>query len=248
MELVKYTVADAVATITLDSPHNRNALSRQLVSELIEALNSAQDDADVRVVVLAADGPAFCAGADLKEAGAGGGGVGDLIELQRLILTLGVPVVLRLHAPVRAGGLGLVGAADIVVAARSVTFAFTEARLGLAPAIISLTTLPRMPSRAAAYTFLSSASFYADAAQAYGLVSGTVDDDRLDDEVARVVAELAKADAQGLRETKKLLNADMVAGIDHAGHEMAALSAQLFGSDAAQAAMRRFLNSRARRN
>ncbi|MEO8852110.1 MAG: enoyl-CoA hydratase-related protein [Allobranchiibius sp.] len=247
MELVKYAVADAVATITLDSPHNRNALSRQLVGELIEALQSAQDDAQVRVVVLAADGPAFCAGADLKEAGAGSGGVGGLIEVQRLILTLAVPVVLRLHAPVRAGGLGLVGAADIVVAARSVTFAFTEARLALAPAIISLTTLPRMTSRAAAYTFLSGASFDADAAQAYGLVTSTVDDGWLDIEVARVVGELSTADPQGLRETKKLLNADMVAGIDDCGDEMAALSAELFGSESAQAAMKRFLESRARR-
>ncbi len=244
MELVKYAVAGAVATITLDSPHNRNALSRQLVAELIEALTSAQDDADVRVVVLAADGPAFCSGADLKEAGSGSGGVGDLIEVQRLILALAVPVVLRLHAPVRAGGLGLVGAADIVVAARSVSFAFTEARLALAPAVISLTTLPRMTSRAAAYTFLSGTAFDADAAQVCGLVTSTVDDDQLDAEVAHVVAELSKADPQGLRETKKLLNSDMVTGIDRDGEEMAALSAELFGSAAAQAAMKRFLERR----
>lgn len=244
MELVKYAVAGAVATITLDSPHNRNALSRQLVAELIEALTSAQDDADVRVVVLAADGPAFCSGADLKEAGSGSGGVGDLIEVQRLILALAVPVVLRLHAPVRAGGLGLVGAADIVVAARSVSFAFTEARLALAPAIISLTTLPRMTSRAAAYTFLSGTAFDADAAQVCGLVTSTVDDDQLDAEVAHVVAELSKADPQGLRETKKLLNSDMVTGIDRDGEEMAALSAELFCSAAAQAAMKRFLERR----
>lgn len=247
MELVRYDVSDAVATITLDSPQNRNALSRQLVGELLDALRAAQDDPDVRVVLLAAEGPAFCAGADLKEAGAGDGGVGDLIEIQRLILTLAVPVVLRLHAPVRAGGLGLVGAADIVVAARSVSFAFTEARLALAPAIISLTTLPRMTSRAAAYTFLSGATFDADEAQSYGLVTSTVDDGELDTEVARVVGELGKADPQGLRETKKLLNADMVAGIDRDGERLAQLSGELFASEDARAAMLRFFESRKRR-
>lgn len=248
MELVHYVIRDAVATITLDSPSNRNALSRQLVSELVERLQRAQGDSQVRVVVVAAKGPAFCAGADLKESSSGsGGGVADLIQIQRLILSLDVPVVLRLHAPVRAGGLGLVGAADIVIAARSVSFAFTEARLALAPAIISLTTLPRMTSRAAAYTFLSGAAFDADQAQSYGLVTSTVGDGELDAEVGRVVGELAKADPQGLRETKKLLNADMVAGLDASGEQMAQLSGRLFASEPAQAAMRRFLERRTRR-
>lgn len=244
MELIHYAVSDAVATVMLDSPHNRNALSRQLVAELLDALRRAQEDPEVRVVVLAAQGPAFCAGADLKESSSGSGGVADLIEIQRLILTLAVPVVLRLHAPVRAGGLGLVGAADVVVAARSVSFAFTEARLALAPAIISLTTLPRMTSRAAAYTFLSGAAFDADDAQAYGLVTSVVSAEELDSEVGRVVGELAKADPQGLRETKKLLNASMVAGIDESGADIAALSGRLFSSEPAQAAMQRFLQRR----
>lgn len=245
-ELVHLEIDGRLARITLDSPHNKNALSRQLVSELFERIEAADADTDVRVIVLQSADPVFCSGADLSEASSGGmeGAAESIVRLQRLIATLGTPVVVRLAGPVRAGGLGIVGAADIVIAAESVTFALTEVRLALAPAIISLSLLPRMSPRAASDVFLTARQFDATEAREYGLVTQTVPDDDLDGAVASVVARLGKAYPQGLRETKALLNHDLVARIDALGDEVAEQSARLFGSDEAREAMTAFLQSR----
>lgn len=244
-QLVTYAAAGAVGTITLDSPHNRNALSAALVAQLDSALATAADD-DTRVVVVRSADRVFCSGADLKEASAGGmeQGARTLADLQRTIVTHPKPVVVRLAGPVRAGGLGIVAAADVVVCADDVTFAFTESRLGLAPAVISLTVLPRLTSRAAADTFLSGRTFGADEAATMGLVTRAVAPEALDEAVARVCDDLAQAHPQGLRETKQLLARGLVARIDDQAAEMAALSARLFGSDGAREAMTAFLERR----
>ena len=197
-ELVHLDVDGDVVTITLDSPHNRNALSRQLVTELLDALATARDD-ESRVVVIRSADRVFCSGADLKEAGAGGmeEGTRALVELQRRIVAHRKPVVVRLAGPVRAGGLGIVAAADVVVCADDVTFAFTESRLGLAPAVISLTVLPRLTARAASDTFLTGRTFDAAEAVAMGLVTRAVPAADLDAEVDRVCTDLAQAHPQG---------------------------------------------------
>ena len=111
--LVHLTTEGPVASITLDSPHNRNALSRQLVTELFEHLRAAEADADVRVVLVRATGTVFCSGADLSEATADGmeEGARRIVELQRLIVTMAKPVVVRVQGAVRAGGIGIVAAA-----------------------------------------------------------------------------------------------------------------------------------------
>ncbi|MBZ5735996.1 enoyl-CoA hydratase/isomerase family protein [Nocardioides sp. TRM66260-LWL] len=240
---VHYEVAGAVATVTLDSPHNRNALSRALVGGLVDALRRADADDAVRVVVIAATGSVFCSGADLSEAGAGSmeEGAQAIVDLQRQILTLGKPVVCRLQGAVRAGGTGIVAAADVAIAAERATFALTEVRLGLAPAAISLTVLPRMTSRAAALTALGGEPFGAREAAAMGLVTEVVPDAELDARVAAVVATLAAGALQGLRETKALLVREIVADLDARGADLAALSARLFASDEAKAAMTAFL-------
>lgn len=242
--LVHYAVADEVATITLDSPHNRNALSRQLVTELVAALERAGADDAAKVVVLRSAGRVFCSGADLSEAAEGSMEEGALtiVRLQRLVLTLPKPVVVRLAGAVRAGGIGIVAAADVVVAAQDATFALTEVKLGLAPAAISLTVLPRMTSRAAALTALSGEVFTGDQAASYGLVTTAVPADALDAELDRVVGSLVTGAAQGLRETKALLTRDLVAHLDERGPEVAALSARLFGSEEAKEAMLAFLS------
>lgn len=243
-ELVHYAVADDVATITLDSPHNRNALSRRLVTELTAALERAGADDSATVVVVRAAGRVFCSGADLSEAAAGSMEEGALaiVALQRQVLTLPKPVVVRLHGAVRAGGIGLVAAADVVVAADDATFALTEVKLGLAPAAISLTVLPRMTSRAAALTALSGEVFSGAQAASYGLVTTAVPAAELDTELDRVVASLVTGAPQGLRETKALLTRDLVEHLDARGPEVAALSARLFGSEEAREAMIAFLD------
>ncbi|HMU79681.1 MAG TPA: enoyl-CoA hydratase family protein [Microthrixaceae bacterium] len=244
-ELVHHDVADGVGTITLDSPHNRNALSRQLVTELFAALEAARSD-DSAVVVLRSADRVFCSGADLSEAteGAMEQGTRALVDLQRLIVTHPKPVVVRLAGPVRAGGLGLVASADIAICSDDVTFAFTEARLGVAPAVISLTVLARMTSRAAFDTFLTGRTFDAAEAAAMGLVTRSVPADELDDEIARVCDDLRQAHPQGLAETKALLAREVVARIDAGADDMAALSARLFASDSAREAITAFLQRR----
>ncbi len=243
-ELVHYDLADGVATITLDSPHNRNALSRQLVTELFDRLDQAEADGDARVVLIRSADRVFCSGADMAEAAEGGmeDGARALVALQRRIVGHHLPVVTRLAGPVRAGGLGIVAASDIVICSDDVTFAFTEVRLALTPAVISLTVLPRLTQRAAAVTFLTGRSFGADEAAAMGLVTRAVAPDALDDEVAQVCADLSEGAPQGLRETKALLGAELLAEIDARAEEMAALSARLFGSPEAREAMLAFLD------
>jgi enoyl-CoA hydratase/methylglutaconyl-CoA hydratase len=171
-------------------------------------------------------------------------GARGLVALQRRIVALPMPVVVRLHGPARAGGLGIVGAADVVVAADTVTFAFTEVRLGLAPATISLTTLPRMGDRAAALAYLSGEPFDATEAVRLGLVTRAVPPADLDASVDAVVSSLLQGSPQGLRETKSLLAAPLLERIDRSGDELAAQSARLFASPEARAAMQAFLARR----
>jgi len=242
-ELVHLSVADAVATITLDSPHNRNALSRQLVSELRGHLAAAEQDDAVTVILIAAAGRVFCSGADLAEA-AGGGmeeGTRAIVELQRQMVAMGKPVVVAVQGAVRAGGIGIVAAADVAIAAEDVTFALTEVKLGLAAAIISLTVHHRMNPRAAALTTLGGEVFTGAQAAAYGLVTAAVPAADLETEVRRVCASLATGARQGLRESKRILNRDLLARIDDHGEEMAELSTRLFASEEARAAMTAFL-------
>ena len=243
-ELVHHEVADGVATITLDSPHNRNALSKALVTQLLEALDRAEGDDAARVVLIRSADRVFCSGADLTEAAAGGmvEGTRALVALQRRIVTHAKPVVVRLAGPVRAGGLGIVAAADVVLCGDDVTFAFTESRLALAPAVISLTVVPRLTSRAAADTFLTGRTFDAAEAASMGLVTRSVPAAELDAAVAAACADLLLAHPQGLRETKALLAAPLVQHIDDHAAEASTLSARLFGSDEAREAMTAFLN------
>ena len=181
-ELVHYAVSDGIATITLDSQHNRNALSQQLVTELVERLERADADDDATVVLVRQAGKVFCSGADLSEATAVGmeEGARRIVALQRLIATMDKPVVTRVAGAVRAGGIGIVAASDLAISADDATYAFTEVRLGLAPAAISLTVLPRMTDRAAALTFLTGDVFTGRDAERAGLVTRAVPGTELD--------------------------------------------------------------------
>jgi methylglutaconyl-CoA hydratase len=245
-ELVHYRVDDHVASLVLDAQHNRNALSRRLVQQLYDGLGRAEQDDDVRVVLVRAEGRTFCSGADLSEAREDGmeQAAKVLVELQRRIVALPKPVVARVHGAVRAGGIGIVAAADIAVCADDATFAFTEVRLGLTPAAISLTVLPRMTDRAAALSFLTGEVFAGRDAERMGLVTRAVPEDELNLEVDEVCASLAKGSPQGLRETKLLLGRHLVDRIESQGDDLARLSARLFGSEEAKAAMLAFLSRR----
>ena len=243
-ELVHLDIEGPLATITLDSPHNRNALSKQLVTELVGHVATAGEDGSVKAVLIRSSGRVFCSGADLSEASTGGmtDGARAIVALQRQLLTLPKPVVTEVAGPVRAGGIGIVAASDIAIVSTEATFALTEVKLGLAAAIISLTVHHRMNPRAAALTTLGGEVFSGEQAAAYGLVTAAVPADELAAEVAKTCDSLATGAAQGLRESKAILNRDLVARIDERGEELAALSATLFASDEAREAMTAFLS------
>ena len=183
--VVHHALADGIVTITLDSQHNRNALSRQLLADLHEALDAAEA-ASARAIVLTHRGPAFCAGADLKERAAAGSAPADsspfVGALERL-MDAACPTIAVVNGAVRAGGIGLMASCDLVVVHDSTTFALTEVRIGVAPAIIAVPILRRVaPSRIAA-AMLTGEAFDAHEARRMGLVThvssdvvSTVDD------------------------------------------------------------------------
>jgi len=264
--LVGYAVDGSTARITLDSPHNRNALSSALVQQLHERLREAAAEPNVRCVVLGHTGGTFCAGADLSEASGAAGpatstsgaagpatstsGAGDpmtdrtrqLTGVLRAILELPLPVVGAIDGHVRAGGFGLVGACDIVVAGRNSTFALTEARIGVAPAIITLTLLPKMTPRSVGRYFLTGEKFGADVAERIGLVTVATDDVRAT--VAQITADLGRGSPQGLRESKAVTTAAILEDFDRRAEELSALSARLFATEEAREGMLAFLQKR----
>jgi methylglutaconyl-CoA hydratase len=246
-ELVHYAVDRGIATITLDSPHNRNALSAQLRHELRDQLAAAVGDDAARVIVLAHTGTVFCAGMDLKEAGGTSSeaqGVNEFPALLEQIWTSPKPVVAKLAGPARAGGVGLVAAADIAVAAEDVTFAFTEVRLGLVPAVISVTVLPRLLPRAAHELFLTGEKFDARRAVAIGLLNSAVAADRLDDEVARYTGMLTLGGPIALAAIKEVLRRQRPDSLAADLAAMTTLSAGFFASDEGQEGILAFAEKR----
>ncbi|MER8221381.1 enoyl-CoA hydratase family protein [Streptomyces sp. NPDC094143] len=238
MTLIARTRARAVETLALDAPEHRNALSAALVGELADALADAGEDTGVRAVVLTHTGTTFSAGADLKDPPA----PEALVALLRRIVELPKPVVARVTGHVRAGGLGLLAACDIAVASTTATFAFTEVRIGVAPAVISLPLLPRTNPRALSRHYLTGERFDAAEATAAGLLTAHADD--VDAALAPVLDGLRKAAPDALAETKRLLTARVLEAFDRDAADLTALSARLFASPQAREGMTAFLERR----
>ena len=236
------------ARLTLNSPHNRNALSTALVSQLHQGLRDAAADPAVRAVVLGHAGGTFCAGADLSEAGGGDpfetavARAREMTALLRAIVGSPLPVIGAINGHVRAGGFGLVGACDIVVAGPRSTFALTEARIGVAPAIISLTLLPKMSARAAARYYLTGETFDAHTAAEIGLITMAADD--VDAAVAALMADVGRGSPQGLAASKALTTAAVLDAFDRDAERLTEESARLFVSDEAREGMLAFLQKR----
>jgi enoyl-CoA hydratase len=238
-----------VARLTLNSPRNRNALSSALVGQLHQGLRDAAADPAVRVVVLGHAGGTFCAGADLSEAGGGDpfdmavARAREMTTLLRAMVASPLPVIGAVNGHVRAGGFGLVGACDMVVAGPNSTFALTEARIGVAPAIISLTLLPKLSARAAGRYYLTGEKFGAEQAAEIGLVTIAADD--VDAAVAALVADVGRGSPQGLAASKALTTAAVLEGFDRDAERLTEESARLFVSDEAREGMLAFLQKRA---
>jgi enoyl-CoA hydratase len=228
----------AVATLTLDSPGNRNALSAALVAELAAALTAAGADDSVRAVVLTHTGTTFSAGADLRDPP----DPDALVALLRQIVELPRPVVARVTGHVRAGGLGLLAACDIAAGAGTSSYAFTEVRIGVAPAVISLPLLPRTDPRALARYYLTGERFDAAEAARIGLLTAAGED--VDAVLAPVLEGLRRAAPRALAETKRLLTAKVLSAFDRDAAALTALSAELFASPQAREGMTAFLERR----
>src|SRR5687767_4988763 len=246
-ELVHLDLAGGVATITLDSPHNRNALSGRLRRELQSHLDTAIGDEATRVIVLTHTGRVFCSGMDLTEsrgAAATDQGVAEFPTLLTRIWTSPKPVLARVEGPARAGGVGLVAACDIAVVAEDATFAFSEVRIGVVPAVISVTVLPRLLPRAAHELFLTGETFDGHRAVQIGLVNSTVPAVDLDAEVARYVEMLCLGAPGALAGTKEMLRRERPAALDAQFAEMQELSSRYFAGEEGQEGMRAFAEKR----
>jgi len=209
---------DGVVTLTLDRPEVGNALDDALVARLGEALGAAAADQAVRVVVLTGAGTVFSAGADLRwmQRMRGAGADANLADAHRTqavfaaVAELRVPVVARVNGPARGGGVGLLAAADVVVAAAEAHFAFTEVRLGIIPAMIAPFVIARVGPARARRLFCTAETFGAADALAWGLVDRVAPAAELDAAVTRVVADLVRGGPGALAEAKALVH-DVVA-------------------------------------
>ena len=247
---VRYEVADGVATVTLASPESRNVLSPDSMRALVEHFSAAANDDAVRVVVLTGEGNTFCAGADLMGASNADSdsfvaqGPRTLVAVLETMLLHPKPIVARVQGHVAGGGNGLVAAADLAVAAESAKFAFSEVRVGVAPAVISVVCLARMSPSHARELLLTGERVSAQRVLEAGLVNAVAEDAALDAVVTSYVDKLLLGGPEALARTKELLR--RVPGMPHdeAFTWTAELSASLFSSTEAREGMTAFFERR----
>lgn len=224
MTLVRRSHERGITTLTLDSPANRNALSIALVAELADALKQSGKDGDVRAVVLTHTGNTFCAGADLRYTPQ----PTAIVRLLRQIIELRKPVVARITGHVRAGGLGLLGASDIAVAGAEATFAFTEVRIGVAPAVISLPLLHRTDPRALSRYYLTGEDFGSAEAARIGLLTAAYSD--VDEVLEPILDGLRRASPKACGRRSGCSRLRCWNPSTRTAGELAGLSARLFAS------------------
>lgn len=247
MEPVRIATAAGVMTATLADVDNRNALGGALIRGLLDAIAAADADPAVRALVVTNEGSTFCAGANLKErsSGAPGGSASARFEdLLAAIQASPTPIVGRIAGHVVGGGNGLAAALDVAIAADDVQFGFTEVRLGVAPAIISVVCLPKMRRGEALEAFLRGNRFPAARAAELGLISRAVPRADLDAAVEEVLADLRRGGPNALAAAKQLVYRVPAMESGEALRWAATLSAQLFASDEAAEGMRAFLERR----
>ncbi|MGH3732506.1 MAG: enoyl-CoA hydratase-related protein [Acidimicrobiales bacterium] len=244
MSLVERSVNDNVMTITLDDEARRNALSEELLGELTEAIGAADDDPSVRIVIVTNHGSVFCAGANLRERSSPRASSDALSALFLRIRNSPKIFVGRVAGHCVAGGVGLAAVLDISVAIDTATFGFSEVRVGVAPAVISVVCLPKMRFAAAQNAFLRGHRFGAEEAASVGLITMSVPVDALDQFVRDIVNDLLAGEPHALAATKQLLAAVPSLPLDDAFAWTSNLSNSLFATDEAREGMAAFLEKR----
>ncbi|CAB3674331.1 enoyl-CoA hydratase/isomerase family protein [Trinickia soli] len=211
--MLEVSFAGHVATVTLNRPDVRNAFNETTIAELTDAFRQLDTREDVRAIVLAANGPAFCAGADLNwmKKMAGFSDEENRVDARRLadmlsaIYRVSKPVVARVSGDAYAGGVGLVAASDIVVAVDTARFCLSEARLGLIAATIAPYVIRALGERASRRYFTTAEPFDCATALRLGLVHEVVAADALDSTIARIASALCVNGPQAVRESKRLV-------------------------------------------
>ena len=206
-------VQDRVARITLTRPELRNAFNDEVIAHMSAAIAEVGQRADVRAVVLAAEGPAFCAGADLNwmrriadySRDDNLADAGQLAAMLQALYTCPKPTVARVQGDVFAGGMGLVAACDMAVSVDTATYCLSEVKLGLIPATISPYVIRAMGARAAHRYFLTAERFSAAEAHRIGFVHQVVDADGLDAAVNALTHALCSAGPDAVRACKRLV-------------------------------------------
>jgi methylglutaconyl-CoA hydratase len=246
-EVSEYEIRNRAAWIRMNRPESRNALSTELLGELSRHLQTAMDDPGVRVVVLTGSGSAFCAGADLKGRGAGiadGTGKNDFVEILEQMREGPKPVICAVNGHAFGGGIGLVAAADIAIAVRGAKFAFSEVRIGVIPAIISVVVLPKLGEHHAMRLFVTGERFTADEALGYGLVHRVVEDHDLESAVQAEIGAIAKGAPNAVAAAKQLVREIPRLAPDDAYAVAAEKIAKLFASAEAAEGMAAFAQKR----
>ncbi|MCY3849643.1 MAG: enoyl-CoA hydratase-related protein [Acidimicrobiaceae bacterium] len=233
-----------VMTITLADEENRNVLSGDLIAQLLSAIDAADADPEVRVIVLTNRGRVFCAGADLKGGSTRREGEPAGVDLFSRFGKSPKPFVGRINGHCVAGGLGIAAAMDISVALDTARMGFTEVRIGVAPAMVSVLCLPKMRSAEASAAFLRGNRFPAPEAVRMGIINSAVPADRIDGEVAEIVADLLLGGPDALAACKALTRQIPRMSVEDAFEWTAQLSAELFAGDEAREGIRAFVEKR----
>jgi methylglutaconyl-CoA hydratase len=246
--LTRYERRGAAAWIRLDSPANRNALSAALVAELAAHLDTALGDDAARCVVLGGTGSVFCAGADLKDRGAGlgrtPGGDSPFVRLLKTLWNGPKPVIAAVGGHAFGGGIGLIAACDIAIAVDAAKFGFSEVRVGVVPATISVLVIPKLGVHQSMRLFLTGERFDAQRALEYGLLHRVVSPDALEAAVQEEVEAIALGGPNAVREAKRLVREVAALPTDEAFRRAEALIGELFASPEAAEGAAAFLEKR----
>ncbi|MBV9661146.1 MAG: enoyl-CoA hydratase/isomerase family protein [Acidimicrobiales bacterium] len=245
MSAVGYRVDDKIAVITMDQPDTRNALTPAVLNGLGDGLEAAGTDPQVRALVITHTGPAFCAGADLRDSPTQDEPARyELAELLGRIEDLPKPVIARIAGHCMGGGVGLAAACDLSIAAEDARFGFTEVRIGVAPAIISVVCLPKLRRGDALELFLTGERIPARRAAEVGLITSAVPSESLDESVQALLDKVTAGAPVALAAAKKLVFDVPLLGRDDAFAETSRLSKSLFASEEAAEGMAAFRERR----
>ena len=244
----EFGIINGAAWIRLNRPEARNALSAELVNEVYDHLQVANDDPDVRCIVITGNGPAFCAGADLKSP------PGQIVEGQSRsiaypdvltsIMDSSKPVIAAINGAAFAGGLGLVGAADIVVTVEDVQFSFSEVRIGVIPAVISVVCLPKLGTHHGMKLFLTGERFTGAQAVEMGFAHRAVAADDLTSAVQEEIDAINLGGPIAVQEAKKLVRRVRQLSIKEGFAETGPWSRSLFESKEGQEGIAAFREKR----